>query len=98
MNSFRLSELEKKFIVQHCKSLDEDCIIFLYGSRTDLDAKGGDIDLLIISEKLKFRDKLDLLSKIKESIGDQKIDLTILSKSSFLNHDFFQKVSKIELS
>jgi predicted nucleotidyltransferase len=97
MIHFRLSELEKNAIVKHCKSIDKKCVIFLYGSRIDLKAKGGDIDLIVISEKLKFRDKLDLLTKIKESIGDQKIDLTILSKSSFLKHDFFQQANKLEL-
>jgi predicted nucleotidyltransferase len=97
MSLYRLSEFEKNTIVQLCKALDKESVIYLYGSRTDLNAKGGDIDLLVVSDKLKFRDKLDLLSKIKESIGDQKIDFTILSTDSFSNHDFFQKVTKIEL-
>lgn len=98
MMHYRLSSIEKDQIIKLSCELDKDCTIFLYGSRTDLKAKGGDIDLLILSQKLTFKDKLTLLSKIKESLGDQKIDLTILDKASFLKDQFFQQLHKIELT
>ena len=58
-----------------------DAELRLHGSRVDLDRKGGDIDLLLITPSDRMRDTLmqrkhHLLSAIKKNIGDQKIDLT----------------------
>jgi len=48
----------------------------LFGSRTDDNAKGGDIDLLILTDtKLKLDDKWAIRRKIEKLIGQQKIDI-----------------------
>ncbi len=56
----------------------------LYGSRLDDNAKGGDIDLLLILEDNLVDDikwvKHMLLVELKNAIGDQRIDLTITSQ------------------
>lgn len=78
--------------------MDPHCVIYLYGSRRDAASKGGDIDLLLLSETLQFRDKLDLLSILKEKLGDQKIDLTIRSQEQFVKDLFFKEVPKVELT
>lgn len=39
--------------------------------------KGGDIDLLVISRNLKFRDKIKIKKRIFDDIDEQKIDLII---------------------
>lgn len=57
-----------------------------HGSRTRDDLKGGDIDLLILSDKIGFPEKISIGLAIKQSIGDQKIDITVAGKSS---HDPF---------
>jgi len=75
----RLSEKEKNIIVRAIKELDEKATIYLFGSRVQSDQKGGDIDLLVISETLGFTDKVSLLVKIKSALGEQKIDLMIKS-------------------
>ena len=75
----RLSEKEKNVIVQAIKELDEKAKIYLFGSRVQSEQKGGDIDLLIISETLGFTDKVSLLVKIKSALGEQKMDLMIKS-------------------
>ena len=51
--------------------------IYLFGSRTDLSQKGGDIDLyLIVDNKTDlFEKKLKFLSRVKRILGDQKIDI-----------------------
>ncbi len=56
----------------------DDCKVYLFGSRTDPDGKGGDIDLLIEcgsrpSESLRLTRALRL--KIYDQIGEQKIDI-----------------------
>jgi uncharacterized protein len=52
--------------------------VYLFGSRTNDNAKGGDIDLVIAHNdptQLTFDRKISYLSKLKMAIGDQKIDL-----------------------
>lgn len=53
----------------------------LYGSRTIDTAKGGDIDLLLLSSNYKLisPSKWALLADLKKEIGDQKIDLIVTS-------------------
>ena len=48
----------------------------LFGSRVDDKAKGGDIDLLLLTKnKIDLPLKWSLLRSIIEKIGEQKIDL-----------------------
>ncbi len=86
----RLSKQEINVICSVTKNLDFGAQIFLYGSRLDDHLKGGDIDLLIVSEKLSFSDKIQILSEIKTQIGEQKIDILIRNKEN-LNSDPFVK-------
>ncbi len=68
----------------------------LYGSRIKDNLKGGDIDLLLISEHSDLATELRtnkhyILSAVKKNIGDQKIDLLIASNNA-LEHDVFLKM------
>ena len=52
--------------------------IYLFGSRTDDHKKGGDIDLFIETETDQLattENKLKYLVRLKQALGDQKIDL-----------------------
>ena len=51
--------------------------IYLFGSRTDDNKRGGDIDLyLVVSEHNNlFAKKIKFLSRIKRELGEQKIDV-----------------------
>jgi uncharacterized protein len=73
----RLNEKEISVIKSVVKEFDSKAEVKLYGSRVDDAKKGGDIDLLIISNKITFSEKLSILIKLKENIGDQKIDILI---------------------
>ena len=53
-------------------------------------AKGGDIDLLVISDKLEFRDLLKLRRLILDQIGWQQMDL-IIKKNSELSEPFVEE-------
>lgn len=68
----------------------DNAMISLFGSRTDNNKKGGDIDLSIqcksqISREELYKLKIKFLVQLKKIIGDQKIDVLInggqLSKS-----------------
>ncbi|MBL7162965.1 MAG: nucleotidyltransferase domain-containing protein [Anaerolineales bacterium] len=57
-----------------------DAVVYLFGSRTDLRKKGGDLDLLIVSQRAishayELRKKLRMA--IKEELGDQRVDILI---------------------
>ena len=75
----------------------------LYGSRVDDALKGGDIDLLLITEIEEqalnlIKEKHYLLAKIKNNIGDQKIDLKIASKHNVDSDAFLKMVIPTSIS
>ncbi len=56
--------------------------IWLFGSRTNLNKRGGDIDLYIETKKDSqevSESKICFLSKLETTLGEQKIDLVIRS-------------------
>jgi predicted nucleotidyltransferase len=57
--------------------LDPDAELYLYGSRVDDTARGGDIYLLVVSDTLGLRDLLRLRMRILDRIGWQQLDLLI---------------------
>ena len=73
----RLSEGQIKAIKACVMHRDADAQVYLFGSRTDLDARGGDIDLLIVSEQLSEEDRISLKLALYDGLGEQKIDLII---------------------
>ena len=73
----RLGANEVETIREEIQQSDPAAEIYLYGSRTDDSARGGDIDLWVRSSRITYRDTLRLLTRIKDRIGWQKIDLTI---------------------
>lgn len=79
----RLNDFEISAIISNAKSIfSNEVAVYLFGSRTNDNLKGGDIDLLIIpdlhsdNDKL-FDQKIDFLVSLKDRIGDQKIDVII---------------------
>ncbi|HIE02824.1 MAG: nucleotidyltransferase domain-containing protein [Candidatus Parabeggiatoa sp.] len=73
----RLSQKEVQSIKQTIHIFDPKALIYLFGSRVDDTKKGGDIDLLVLSKKLGFMEKIRIKIKLYELIGEQKIDLII---------------------
>jgi len=99
----RLTEKEKNVLIsvvsEHASKNSE---LRLFGSRTDDSAKGGDIDLLLLvadeyTKKALTNHKIEILVKIKNLIGDQKIDMIIatsqgIAESAFLSSVFPESV------
>ena len=73
----RLGVNELKVIGEEIRRFDPGAEIYLYGSRADDAARGGDIDLLVISDLLGFRDVLRLRARILDRIGWQQLDLLV---------------------
>jgi predicted nucleotidyltransferase len=73
----RIKKSEKELFLSVIQAIDAEAEVYLFGSRTDDNLKGGDIDLLILSGKLDFNDKLLIKKRIFEKIEEQKIDILI---------------------
>jgi predicted nucleotidyltransferase len=88
----RLTDVEKSSIVRAIKKTDPSAQIYLFGSRGQDSLRGGDIDLLVVSEKISFSDKIDLLVAIKSEIGEQKIDMIIRKSAEIRDDPFVQSI------
>jgi predicted nucleotidyltransferase len=73
----RLKDSEVVAIREEVGRLDPSAELYLYGSRVDDAARGGDIDLLVVSDTLGFRDLLRLRMRILDRIGWQQLDLLV---------------------
>ncbi len=97
LSSFQIDGIVKAIetvFQKHSLALCEGTL-FLYGSRVDIEKKGGDIDLLFeISDPVFSQCRLlesELLVQMKINIGDQKIDLLIRKKNASLTP--FEKIA-----
>lgn len=59
------------------RAADPAAEVYLHGSRLDDAARGGDIDLLVVSDVLNLREVLRLRRAILDRIGWQQLDLTV---------------------
>ena len=73
----RLSPQQIAVIREETARLDPAAKIFLFGSRANDRARGGDIDLLVRSERIGLAEKLLLKVRILERIGWQQLDLVV---------------------
>ena len=78
----RLKDSEQKAILSTVKGLDNNASVYLFGSRVDDTKKGGDIDLLVLSDRLTSDNKRTIKMKLNELLGEQKIDLLIAADDS----------------
>ena len=78
----RLTDFEVSSIRRTVHALDADAGIYLFGSRADDSKRGGDIDLLIISDRLSPADAGRVRWLLWELIGEQKIDIVIAKDDS----------------
>ncbi len=73
----RITEKERAEITQTVTRRDPSASIYLFGSRVDDNARGGDLDLLVLSMKIGLLERLDILADLHRNLGEQKIDLVI---------------------
>jgi len=88
----RLSSHEVDVIKKAVHRLDGNAQIYLFGSRVDDQLKGGDIDLLIVTEALSFNDKIDIQVAIKKELGEQKIDILLRNNSQTRSDPFVTEI------
>ncbi|MEO8859905.1 MAG: nucleotidyltransferase domain-containing protein [Ginsengibacter sp.] len=89
----RLSAKEISTIKNAVLLFDPKAQMYVFGSRIHDGAKGGDIDILVISEKIGFAEKIKIRTLIFEEIEEQKLDLVV--KKDF--NDLFVKLIEADL-
>lgn len=79
----RLTTQQTQAINNHVASVYGDANVYLFGSRVDDSARGGDIDLFIESKNnVTLAHKLRLITLLQLSIGNQKIDIIVKTPES----------------
>ncbi len=74
----RLKEEEIKTLKEVILKYDPKAEIVLFGSRTDPNKKGGDIDLLVVSQKIGYRERRKIRVELLKRLGGRKIDLLVV--------------------
>ena len=91
----RLSEGEVDVLKKSIKELDNKAKLYLFGSGTDISKRGGDIDLLIISNKIKRKNTRKIRLDFFQKFGEQKLDIVVDSgslKEPFVKYIFEKAV------
>ena len=86
----RLKEFEIEAIKSAVKKYDENAHVYLFGSRTDNAKRGGDIDILLLSDKIKNKEVRKIRLEIFDLICEQKIDIVTATKvnSAFIEYAY----------
>jgi predicted nucleotidyltransferase len=94
-DSMRLTKEQIAAIKNQVHQFDKDAVVRLFGSRVHDELRGGDIDLLILSSKITYRDKLLLRSLLKDHLGNRKIDILVKDKpdSAFTKEAFRNSIT-----
>lgn len=73
----RLTPKDKKILIETAGQLfPTHTAVYLFGSKADDTKKGGDIDILVLSNVLPNRKQIRRLKiLLKEKLGDQRIDV-----------------------
>ncbi len=87
----RLTPQEIKIIKCSVAEVDPNAELVLFGSRTDDEARGGDIDLLVESCVIDSQKKRDLRDQLFHQLGAQKVDL-------FVTKDYSEPFARVARS
>jgi uncharacterized protein len=94
----RLSQFEIENInILAKKHFGQGAIVFLFGSRTNDQKRGGDIDLFIQNSNNRFltlETKVHFLAELKTKIGERKIDVVLDNENTRQKKNFYRSVSR----
>ncbi len=73
----RLTPEEIDYFRNSVSKFDSAAKTFVFGSRANPDVRGGDIDILILSDKISRHELRHIRTGFQERFGDQKVDLVL---------------------
>jgi len=78
----RIAAAQKKIIYDYWKEKEPSNQVYLFGSRVDDSKKGGDIDILVLSDKkLHHTDLFKMKQLFFSKFGQQKMDVVSFAKN-----------------
>lgn len=80
----RLKQEQIELLKNKLKTLSSNAKLYLFGSRVDDAKKGGDIDLLVVSDEITKKDLRLLRVEFFKYFGEQKLDI-VLDNGEFKN-------------
>lgn len=86
LDKIRLSDSEKKTIFLALHLLRETEKAFIFGSRIDLNKRGGDIDFMVFSQRDKFKLIRDL-SSIFDELNNTCVDIKVFDPSDLSDEE-----------
>jgi len=94
----RLNQVQIDFIKKLAvKHFGQETTVYLFGSRTDDNKKGGDIDLFVNCANeaaLTLEAKIHFLAELKTKIGDRKIDVVFDNANTRKKKNFYRAVNR----
>jgi predicted nucleotidyltransferase len=76
----RLPPQYADFLKAEVAALRPEAVVYLFGSRTDDARRGGDVDILVLSEpRLTWEETARIRRRFWEEFGFQKLDLVCFS-------------------
>lgn len=86
----RISREQIDFLKKEIMSALPDAVVYLFGSRADDNKKGGDIDIMVLSNrKIRWKEKAMIRWHYFEKFGEQKLDIV---SSTFKEEDPFKQI------
>lgn len=77
----RISAQQQDFFASYWKEKSPHCEVYLFGSRVDDSKKGGDIDILLLTdEKIYHGDMYKMKQTFFAQFGEQKLDIINFEK------------------
>ena len=72
----RISKEQIELLKKNILTLLPNAVIYLFGSRVDNNKKGGDVDIMVLSDReLGWKEKSLIKYRYFEKFGEQKIDI-----------------------
>ena len=73
----RLTVEEQQVIREVVADTDPQAEVYLFGSRARDEERGGDIDLLIMSQRIGPNERRRMKLRLMDGLGERKIDLVV---------------------
>lgn len=98
MDQLRLSTIERKALEVALQGLDGEAYVF--GSRTSLESKGGDVDILVIPDAQNFSEYRlsQQIALAFQSVCEEKVDVVVLPRKMDEGQQaFYRTIKKVRV-